>query len=59
MAVAYALGHRFADDYQQHVVVDDDGLTRTTDGPRNVTILLNPQKEAFLDWYIAVHAAKR
>jgi inosine-uridine nucleoside N-ribohydrolase len=59
MAVAYALGHLFADDQQQHVVVDDDGLTRITDGPRNVTILLNPQKEAFLDWYIAVHAAKR
>ena len=59
MAVAYALGHRFADDQQQHVVVDDDGLTRITDGPRNVTILLNPQKEAFLDWYIAILAQKR
>jgi inosine-uridine nucleoside N-ribohydrolase len=56
MAVAYALGHRFADDQQQNVVVDDDGLTRITDGPRNVTILLNPQKEAFLDWYIAILA---
>ena len=59
MAVAYALGHRFADDQQQNVVVDDDGLTRITDGPRNVTILLNPQKEAFLDWYIAILARKR
>jgi hypothetical protein len=39
--------------------VDDDGLTRITDGPRNVTILLNPQKEAFLDWYIAILARKR
>ncbi len=59
MAVAYALGRRFADDQQQHVVVGDDSMTRITDGPRNVTILLNPQKEAFLDWYIAIHARKR
>ena len=59
MAVAFALGHRFADDQQQHVVVDDDGLTRIANGPPNVTILLNPRREAFLDWYIAVHALKR
>jgi len=59
MAVAYALGHRFADDQQQHVAVDEDGLTRIADGPRDITILFNPQKEAFLDWYITVHAPKR
>ena len=59
MAVACALGYRFADDEPHHVVVEDDGLTRITEGPHNVTTLFNPRKDAFLDWYIAVHASKR
>ena len=59
MAVAYALGYRFADEQRQHLMVDADGLTRITAGPSNATILLNPQKKAFLDWYIAAHAPKR
>ena len=59
MAVACALGYRFADDEPRHVVVEDDGLTRITEGPHNVTTLFKPRKDAFLDWYIAVHASKR
>ena len=53
MAVAWASGGKFCETEQRHVVVEDDGLTRITDGPPNVTVLINPQKDAFLDWYIA------
>lgn len=61
MAVAWALGGAFCETEQRHVVVDDDGMTRITDGPPNVTVLINPQKDAFLDWYttrIAAHFGK-
>ncbi len=58
MAVAHALCYQFADEEPRHVVVENDGLTRITDGPPNARILFNPRKDAFLDWYIAVHAAK-
>ncbi len=61
MAVAWAMGGAFCETEQRHVVVDDNGLTRITDGPPNVTVLVNPQKDAFLDWYtarIAAHFAK-
>lgn len=52
VAVAYAIGHPFSESEQQHVEVQDDGLTRITPGTPNVTVLVHPQKEAFLDWYI-------
>ncbi len=52
MAVAWATDGKFCETEQRHVVVDDDGKTRITDGPPNVTVLINPQKDAFLDWYI-------
>jgi len=56
MAVAYALGYVFCDAEQRRVVVEDDGLTRLVDGPSNVTVLVNPKKDAFLDWYVAALA---
>ena len=61
MAVAWAMGGAFCETEQRHVVVDDDGMTRITDGPPNVTVLVNPQKYAFLDWYItqiATHSSR-
>ncbi len=52
MAIAWATDGKFCETETRHVVVDDDGKTRITDGTPNVTVLINPQKEAFLDWYI-------
>ena len=52
MAVAWATDGKFCETEQQHVVVDDNGMTRITDGSSNVTVLINPQKDAFLDWYV-------
>ena len=51
-AVAYALGHRFCDEERDHVGVDDGGLTRITAGPPNVTVLIHPRPDLFLDWYV-------
>ncbi|MDQ2799834.1 MAG: nucleoside hydrolase [Armatimonadota bacterium] len=52
-AVAYALGHGFCDQERDHVVVDDNGLTRITDGSPNVTVLIHPHPDQFLDWYVS------
>ena len=52
-AVAYVLGHRFCDEERDHVVVDDSGLTRITAGPPNVTVLIHPHPDLFLDWYVS------
>ncbi len=54
VAVAYALGYSFSDKEERHVEVGADGLTKITDGPPNVTVLIHPQKEAFLDWFGAI-----
>jgi purine nucleosidase len=54
VAVAYALGYRFSDAEERHVEIDDSGLTRITDGRPNVTVLIHPQKEAFLGWFGAI-----
>jgi len=51
VAAAYALGYSFSDKEDHHVEIDDTGLMRMTDGPPNVTVLLHPRKEAFLDWF--------
>lgn len=51
VAVAYALGYRFSDSEERHVEVDDNGMTRVTDGRANVTVLIRPRKQAFLDWF--------
>jgi purine nucleosidase len=56
VAVAYALGHADCDAEQRHVEVDANGLTRITDGTPNVTVLVHPHKEAFLDWYVSALA---
>ena len=56
MAVAWACGAKFCETEQRHVVVESDGITRIVDGPPNVTVLINPQKDAFLDWYITALA---
>ena len=48
-------GYHFADEQQQHLVVEDDGLTHATDGRPNVSVMFNPRKDAFLDWYVTVH----
>jgi inosine-uridine nucleoside N-ribohydrolase len=52
VATAYALGHSFCDAEKRRVVVDDNGATRIVDGDPNVTVLVNPRKDEFLDWYI-------
>lgn len=51
VAAAYALGYSFSEKEEHHVEVEPDGMTRITDGPPNVTVLVHPQKEAFLDWF--------
>jgi purine nucleosidase len=51
VAAAYALGYSFSDKEERHIEVNDNGLTRITDGPPNVTVLIKPRKEAFLDWF--------
>lgn len=57
-AVAYALGHGFCDQERDHVVVEDNGLTRITDGPPNVTVLIHPHPDLFLDWYVTALRAQ-
>jgi len=52
-AVAYAMGHRFCDEERDRVVVDDNGLTRITGGAPNVTVLVHPHPDLFLDWYVS------
>ncbi len=53
VAVAYACGHSFADEERKHVVVEDSGLTRISEGAPNVTVLVRPKRDAFLDWYVS------
>lgn len=52
MAVAYGMGFKFCEEERQHVEVDDNGITRITPGTPNVTVLVKPRKEEFLDWHI-------
>jgi purine nucleosidase len=56
MAVAWAGGAKYCETEERHVVVESDGMTRITDGTPNVTVLINPQKDAFLDWYVTALA---
>lgn len=53
VAVAHALGHRFADEEPRRVVVESDGLTRLADGRTNARVLVRPRRDAFLDWFVA------
>ncbi len=52
VAVAFALGHRFAESEYVGVNVETDGLTKLTSGTPNATVLVKPRKDAFLDWYV-------
>ncbi|MCC6731039.1 MAG: nucleoside hydrolase [Chthonomonadales bacterium] len=52
MAVAWALGHRFCQTERLRVEVEESGLTRIVEGEPNVTVLIEPRKDAFLDWYV-------
>lgn len=52
VAVARALGERFADEEPVHIVVEDNGLTRATPGAPNARLLVRPKKEAFLEWFV-------
>jgi purine nucleosidase len=51
VAAAYALGYGFSEKEERHVDVEPDGMTRISAGSPNVTVLIHPQKEAFLDWF--------
>ncbi len=59
MAVAYGMGFKFCEEEQKHVEVDANGVTRIGSGTPNVTVLIKPQKEAFLDWHITVLQPQR
>lgn len=59
VAVAEALGHGFCDEERRHVEVTDDGQTRLTEGVPNVTVLVHPHREAFLDWYVTTLNAQK
>ena len=53
VAIAYALGYPFCEGEERCVAVQDDGLTKIVEGKPNVTVLIKPRKDAFLDWYIS------
>ncbi len=52
VAVAAAGGAVFWETETMHIEVDDQAVTKMSDGPKNVTLLINPKKGAFLDWYV-------
>ena len=58
VAVAWATGFKFGREERVHLDVDEQGVTRITDGTPKVKILVEPQKEAFLDWYHMMFAPK-
>ena len=58
VAVAWATGFRFGKEESVHVDVDDQGVTRITDGAPKITILIEPRRVEFLDWYVAMYAPR-
>ena len=52
MAAATALGHNFCETDLIHVDVTDDGMTHKGSGPTNAALLVHPNKEPFLKWYL-------
>jgi Inosine-uridine nucleoside N-ribohydrolase len=54
VAVAYGLGYPFCDAEQRRVEVQDDGLTKIIEGAPNVTVLVKPRKDEFLDWFVGI-----
>lgn len=57
VAVARALDQHFADEETLNVVVEPNGLTRPGEGKPNVKLLVRPQKEAFLEWFVSTLTA--
>ncbi len=53
MAVAHALGYSFCETDSIHVDITDVGMTVKGTGTINAGLLLHPQKEPFLNWYIS------
>jgi inosine-uridine nucleoside N-ribohydrolase len=58
VAVAYAAGFRFSTEKKVHVEVDEKGFTHVTPGTPNVTILVEPKRDEFLEWYVAMFAPR-
>lgn len=58
VAVAHAIGEHYAETEPIRVEVDDNGLTRKVEGTPNATLLVHPQKDAFLDWFITAMAPR-
>ena len=58
VAVAYALGHSFCDEERDHIEVGDNGMMQITPGKPNVTVLIHPHRDAFLDWYVTTMRAQ-
>jgi len=52
VAISYALGESHCAEERRHVTVTDVGMTVAGDGPPNCTVLVNAQKDAWLDWYV-------
>lgn len=52
VAVARALGERYAEEEPVRIQVEDSGLTRAVPGAPNATLLVRPRKEAFLEWFV-------
>ena len=59
VAVAYGTGYRFAQEEKAHLTVDEKGVTHITPGSPTVTILVKPQRQEFLDWYVAMFAPQK
>lgn len=58
VAVAHAIGENYAETEPIRVEVDDSGLTRKVEGTPNAMLLVRPQKDAFLDWFVATMAPR-
>ncbi len=52
MAVAVALGYSFCESKEINLEVDEEGYSRVGCDEPNVTVLLNPNVDQFLDWFI-------
>jgi inosine-uridine nucleoside N-ribohydrolase len=52
VAVAYACGHRFADEQPVRIRIEGEGMTRVIEGAPNAIALVKPRKDEFLDWYV-------
>jgi inosine-uridine nucleoside N-ribohydrolase len=59
VAVAWACGHAFAETEPVAIRVEDNGMTRLADGPKHVSLLVRPRRDAFLDWYVQAFAHRR